>query len=158
MRIFLDGCDGTGKSTLAKYLSDRFKIDIFSLTKDSEKSLSRYIELDLNDTVYDRTFLSEVVYPEFFGRKPWLHSEVVKSLIEFYKSRGLFIICSAHPKDIQHRILVRGAEYMEVTKNIEAINKAYIDIAKQYNLLVVNTSIMTMEQIGDEIERRLKND
>lgn len=158
MRIFLDGCDGTGKSTLATYLSERFKIDKFCLTKDSKKSVTRYMEvMKTDDVVYDRTFLSEVVYPSVFGREDWLSETQVDKLIEYYKGAGLFVICTAEPRDIRQRILRRGAEHLEVIKNIDRINAQYVEIAKKYNLIVVDTSIIDYKTIGDYIEKEIRN-
>ena len=158
MRIFLDGCDGTGKSTLATYLSERFKIDKFCLTKDSKKSVPRYMEvMKTDDVVYDRTFLSEVVYPRVFGREDWLSETQVDKLIEYYKGAGLFVICTAEAKDIRQRILRRGAEHLEVIKSIDSINAKYVELAKKYNLIVVDTSIIDNRVIGDYIEKEIRN-
>lgn len=159
MKIYLDGCDGVGKSTLATYLSERFAIDKFCLTKDSEKSIGRYMDFKLDDVVYDRTFLSEVVYPEIFGREKRLSEKDIKFLLRWYSDNDtLFVICTAPDDEIKRRILARGVEHLEVIKNIDVINNAYREIAKKYNLMIVNTHVHSNEEIGDMIERRLKND
>lgn len=159
MKIYLDGCDGVGKSTLANYLSERFCIDKFCLTKDSEKSIDRYKSLThLDNVVYDRTFLSEVVYPEIFGREEWLSENDIEYLLDCYrKEKCLIVICTASNETIRDRILARGVEFFEVIKNIANINTKYRELAMKYNLLLVNTQCHTSEEIGDMIERRLKN-
>lgn len=158
MRIYLDGCDGVGKSTLAKYLSERFKLDIFCLTKDSEKSIDRYNELAaIENVVHDRTFLSEVVYPKIFRRDNWLTDDAVCELIEFYnQDDGVLVICTAPDDIIRRRILDRQTfEHYEVVNNIDYINSSYRELANKYNLLLVDTQTLDFDTIGDMIERRL---
>lgn len=158
MKIYLDGCDGVGKSTLANYLSERFCIDKFCLTKDSEKSLVRYMQLTyLDNVVYDRTFLSEVVYPKVFGREEWLSKNDIKNLLDLYKrEKCLIVICTASNSTIRDRILARGVEFIEVIKNLETIDTEYIELAHKYNLLLVNTQCNSSEEIGDMIEKEIK--
>lgn len=158
MKLYLDGCDGSGKTTLADYLSKRFKIDKFTLTKDSEKSIQRYLELETyKNVVHDRTFLSEHVYPEIFGRKKWMSDAQVETLINIYKLDGMMIICTSPDEIIASRLGKRGDEFEEVLTNICIINKAYLEIAKQHNILVVDTDRLSFEMIGDYIERRIEN-
>ena len=160
MRIFLDGCDGTGKSTLAKYLSERFNLDIFCLTKNSEKSIGKYKELlSINNVVHDRTFLSEMVYPPIFERDSWLkHFDVCKLIDSYSINDGIIVICTAPDEIIRKRINTRcNLEYQEIVDNISYINSTYKFLARTYDLLLVNTNISSLEEIGDEIERRLNN-
>ena len=157
MKIYLDGVDGAGKSTLANYLSQYFKIDKFCLTKDSEKSIDRYLEVrSIDNVVYDRTFLSEVVYPEIFNRKPWMSESDIKMLLDIYK-KDIFIILTADIEDIRQRIFKRGDEFEEVIRQLELINNSYLEIAKKYDLLLINTSITSFKDVVDMIERRLHN-
>ena len=159
MRIFLDGCDGTGKTTLAKYLSERFNLDIFCLTKEGVKSVKRYKELlSIDNVVHDRTFLSEVVYPPVFGRSRWLSDDVICELIDQYrKSDDIFVICTCDDRAIRERISHRFTfEYEEVVDNINYINGSYKEIAIKYDLLLVDTYKLTLEEIGDIIEKEIK--
>lgn len=166
MRIFLDGCDGAGKSTLAKYLSERFNLDIFSLTKNSEKSEKRYIELlSIDNVIHDRTFLSEVVYPPVFGRDIWLTDDAIVELFGHYcKKDDLFIICTAPDEVIRQRIINRHEfEYQEIVDNIAYINSKYKDIFLNYgglannNIFLVDTFIVDFDMFGDTVERRLRD-
>ena len=157
MKIYLDGCDGSGKSTLADYLSSRFCIDKFCLTKDSEKSLKRYVNIAcIDDVVCDRTFISELVYPTVFGREKVLSQYEADTLIDLYKSEGIIIVCTAHTEAIRRRLSERGDEFQEVLDNLQMINNEYIRIAIDNNILVVDTDITTKKDIGDYIERRLE--
>ena len=159
MRIYLDGCDGSGKSTLAKYLSKRFGLDIFCLTKDSEKSMKRYLEigLGLDNVVYDRTFFSEAIYPMIFDRDLWLDSDDIEELLDLYNcGNRIIVICTTHDYIIRDRLRQRGDEFGEVIDNLSLINKKYREIADRYNLMLVDTYEQTLEEIGDQIERRIK--
>lgn len=159
MRIYLDGCDGTGKSSLADYLARRFRLDKFCLTKDSEKSVLRYLEIrQTNNTVYDRTFVSEIVYPQVFNRKEWMTERDKEILFTCYldiEPDDIFIILTADIEDIYNRILLRSSEeYPEILKNIKLINDKYLEIAHQYNIPVINTSEIDIKKITQLIERR----
>lgn len=155
MKIYLDGCDGSGKSTLAKYIANRFGLDIFCLTKNSEKTIERYLDIAfIDNVVYDRTFFSEIVYPNVFKRKEWLNEFQIQNLIKYYNS--LFVICTAPDYIIQDRLRRRGYEFEEITNNISYINKKYQEIAQKYDLMIVDTYELSLDDIGDEIERRLK--
>lgn len=158
MKIYLDGCDGSGKSTLTDYLSTRFCIDKFCLTKDSDKSLKRYIDiLNIDDVVCDRTFLSEMVYPSVFGREKWLSQYAIEFLISLYKNNGIMIVCTAPIQVLKKRLIERGDEFKEVLNNLHMINNEYLKIANENSILVVDTTIITKENVGDYIERRLQN-
>lgn len=155
MRIFLDGADGVGKTTLSNYLAEHFKMDKFCLTKNSEKSISRYIEIrSIDNVIYDRTFLSEMVYPKIFKRKSLLSESDIKMLLKIYK-KDIFIILTADIKDIRKRILERGNEYEEVINQIELINESYLKIAKKYNLSLLNTTYLSLNDIKNVIERKI---
>lgn len=155
MRIFLDGADGVGKTTLSNYLSEYFKMDKFCLTKDSEKSIHRYLEIrQVDNVVFDRTFLSEVVYPKIFNRKEWITNSEIEMLLKIYK-KDIFIILTANIDDIRKRINERGEEYEEVIRQIELINNSYLELAKKYDLLIFNTSYISFEDIKNVIERRI---
>lgn len=160
MKIYIDGCDGTGKSTLAKYLSDRFKLDIFYMSKDSERSIMKYCErICIDDVVYDRTFISETIYPMVFGRDTTLSPEDVESLLDYYDNpNSLFVICTAPEEIIRARLFWReGSEDSNVLDNLLYINDKYVEFAYKHNLMLVDTDELSLEEIGDEIERRLKN-
>lgn len=160
MRIFLDGCDGTGKTSLADYISEYFKIDKFCLTKDSEKSISRYLDIiKIDNVVFDRTFISEMVYPKVFNREKWMTADDVEYLLANYlfknpDSKDKFIILTSDLEDIYNRILLRDSvEYPEIMKNLKLINDEYINIANTYDIPLFNTSETTMKEIIDFIER-----
>lgn len=158
MRIYLDGCDGTGKSTLADELSKEFNLDKFCLTKDSEKSVSRYLEIrQIDNTIFDRTFLSEIVYPKVFGRKEWMTDYDKEILLYHYLKLDpddVFIILTAENEDIKKRILSRGDEYPEILDNISKINKKYVELAFKYHIQIIDTSVMDLKEIIQIIRRR----
>ena len=48
MNIIIEGCDGVGKTTLAKKLADKYCCDILHMTKNSDKTLDSNISKMLN--------------------------------------------------------------------------------------------------------------
>lgn len=83
MIIVVEGVDGTGKSTLAKELSERLKIPLYDnsfMTREPELIDTRQTLVELQTAVevatkmrggmiFDRLHLSEMAYNEYYGRE-----------------------------------------------------------------------------------------
>ena len=95
MKIALDGCDGVGKSTIAEKLANKFGCNIVRLTNGGDRSLGAYRSLmTCDNVVHDRTFISEIIYPKYFGRESRLNAEIVPQLFQMIESYDikLFIL------------------------------------------------------------------
>lgn len=153
MRIALDGCDGTGKTTISEKLANKFGCNIVRLTNGGDRSLKAYVNMmTCDNVVHDRTFLSEIIYPKYFGRKSRLDSEIIPTLyqlIDFYDI-NLFIL-TAKPETILERINVRGDEFIDDDEKFVQINADYLRMASERGFTIIDTTNKTIDEIVEEI-------
>lgn len=153
MRIALDGCDGTGKTTIAEKLANKFGCNIIRLTYEGDRSIDAYEELmRCHNVVHDRTFLSEIIYPKYFNRESRLEEDRIDDLFAYlrYFKIKLFIL-TAEDETIAERLNKRGDEYLDDIGAILSINQEYLSIAQEHQLLVIDTTNKTIDEIVDEI-------
>ncbi len=158
MRIAIDGCDGTGKSTVAEKLANKLKCNIVHLTHKGSRSVFSYQEfMRCNDVVHDRTFISEIIYPKYFNRKSELSEEDAEQL--FYRMRfhriKVFIL-TASIEAISERIDVRGDEFITDVDKFKKINDEYLKIANEHEFTIIDTTNKTIDEIVEEIGGYLK--
>ena len=76
--VILDGCDGTGKTTLAKIIAAKYGWDICHCTGDDPKDYEFYRQTGKKqNVVWDRHTIGELIYPTVFNRKPELATAAV---------------------------------------------------------------------------------
>lgn len=155
MRIILEGCDGTGKTTLAKILAERYKLDICHCTQRDAKDYDFYFQtLRKEDVIWDRHTLGELVYPNIFGREPQLACCEARDIIEAAKKDGVKIfVLTTDPSILKQRLLSRGTEDWRIIKQCQEIDSAFQFHAKAFNIPVIDTSKMTLNEIFDLIEK-----
>lgn len=139
MRIIIDGCDGVGKTTLAKYIASILNLDYCHCTyKDNiSKEFYRYT-LDKEDVIWDRHFVAELIYPEVFGRKQKLLYKDAKELATYCKENGIiYIILTASNDEIKNRLDYKG-EFAIIKNNYVKINRLFCMYAKKLNIPLYN--------------------
>lgn len=153
MRIALDGCDGTGKTTISEKLANKFGCNIVRLTYGGDRSLKAYTHLMICDNiVHDRTFLSEIIYPKYFGRASRLDSEIIPTLYEIIKAYDInMFILTAKPETILERIGKRGDEFIDDSNKFIQINADYVTTAMENNFIIIDTTNKTIDEIVEEI-------
>lgn len=153
MRLIIEGCDGTGKSTLIEFLSDCYHCDIMRMTKNGSKEFNDYIDKHkLDNVIFDRCFISEHVYCSLFGKKPSFSEEELGYLINNAKERGFkFIILRSDAETIRKRLIKRGNEYGEVLDNIDFILKRYEEISEIYDIPMIDSSDNQYSTFADVI-------
>ena len=158
MRILIDGCDGTGKTSVCEKLANKFGCNIVRLTHDGDRNFKAYSEAMIPDNmVHDRTFLSEIIYPKNFGRASRLmHSSITAlyQLIEQYDAK-VFIL-TADNDEIVRRLNLRGDEFIDDFKKIKGINYDYIQIALIQEYILIDTTNKTIDEVVEEIGGYLK--
>lgn len=149
MRIMLDGCDGSGKSTLSNLLAEKHNCDIVHMTLWSSKTFGSYINrmTSFDNIIFDRCFISEYIYSKVFNRTTDIDDKKVKMLIDIAKSLGYNIyIMTTTNENIKNRLNKRNDENDEILNNIDKINNEYIDFAKKFNIKLIRE-----EDINNEI-------
>ncbi len=158
MRILIDGCDGTGKTSVCEKLANKFGCNIVRLTHDGDRNFRAYSEAMIPDNmVHDRTFLSEIIYPKNFGRASRLMDSSISALyqlIEQYDAK-VFIL-TADNDEIVRRLNLRGDEFIDDFEKIKGINYDYIQIALIQEYILIDTTNKTIDEVVEEIGGYLK--
>lgn len=130
MRLILEGPDCAGKSTMAKELAERLKLDIIKSTYYGPKNFSAYRErLECQDVVIDRCWISEVIYSKYFSRRSNVDDLTDRKLCEICVKRNIPIVVMLPPIDvIIQRMTERGDDFYSVVyPNVGAIYHEYVD-------------------------------
>ena len=130
MRLILEGPDCAGKSTMAKELSERLKLDIIKSTYCGPKTIDAYCErLACQDVVIDRCWISEVIYSKYFGCQPIVDDFTDRMLCDICVKQNIPIVVMLPPIDvIIKRMTVRGDDFYSVVfPNVDAIYQDYVD-------------------------------
>lgn len=155
MKIILEGCDGTGKTTLAKILADKYGLDICHCTQYDAADYNFYRQtLRKENVVWDRHTIGELIYPKIFDRKPQISTEDARLVMHYAKEEGVKVLVLTDDIDvIMDRLSKRvPAEDPRIVENIEAIDDLFLAYAKHFRLKVINTRTMTLQQIFDLVE------
>lgn len=154
MRVILEGADGTGKTTLAKILADKYGLDICHCTQYDPSDYNFYRQsVRKNNVIWDRHTIGELIYPEVFNREPKIGTEDARLVIHYAKEEGTKIFVLTENVDlIIKRLNERGTEDERILTNIKWINDQFLFYADQYNIPVISTSKMTLDEIFKLVE------
>lgn len=155
MKIILEGCDGTGKTTLAKMLADKYGLDICHCTQADPADYEFYKQTARKDNVvWDRHTIGELIYPFVFGRKPKISPEDARLVLAYAREAGakIFILTSDN-EEIKRRLIARGKEDQRILDKLEWIDKEFRHYADIFNIPVIDTSKMTFAEIFELIEK-----
>ena len=155
MKIILEGCDGTGKSTLAKLIADKYGLDICHCTQSDPADYEFYKQTARKDNVvWDRHTIGELVYPEVFDRKPKISPEDARLILAYAKEAGAKIfVLTSDIEEIKQRLINRGNEDERILKKLEWIDKTFRWYADIFKIPVIDTSKMTFSEIFALIEK-----
>lgn len=158
MRIAIDGCDGTGKSSVVEKLANKFNCNICRLTYKGDRSLNAYINfLNCENVVHDRTFLSEIIYPKYFGRTCKLEDALCDALYRFTKNVNVnTFILTASDETLRERVSKRGDEFICDLNILKNINADYLQFAEDLGYTIIDTTNKTIDEIVEEIGGYLK--
>ena len=145
MIFIIDGADGSGKTTLAKRLSDitGYKYFHFSYPKTIEEKLNmvqNYREFIKNNpnAILDRSWYSEMVYgPVMRGPSYVSHRDMQDLELLLAKYGGLIIYCTDKPEVLWKRATERGEDYVTDYTKFVAICEKFDEVLGVQHLVPV---------------------
>lgn len=175
--IILEGLSRTGKSTICKSLSEKFKLRNISIKNKMPENVSLpdfyhgihvvmneiYREFPEETFILDRSFLSELVYSKFFDRTTHQKEDSIISDLLFDNNFILIYLKNTHedyqkrgPKD---RIVYSKEDYEKQTDLFDwffSVYKENIDTESWQNRFIeLNTSINSIEECIENIEQTM---
>lgn len=77
MKIILEGCDCTGKTTLAKQLCEKYNLYYSHVTSKDPNDFEFYFNtMKTDNIIWDRHLLGEMIYPTVYNRKGNLNLKI----------------------------------------------------------------------------------
>lgn len=155
MRIILEGVDGAGKTTLAKILADKYKLDICHCTQYDGTDYAFYRQLVRKDNVvWDRHTIGELIYPEIFERQQNICYEDARLVLAYAREAKTKIFVLTCDSDIlKKRLLSRGTEDYRIIKRCKYIDERFRFYAQMFDVPVIDTSKMTLNEIFTAVEK-----
>lgn len=151
--IVIEGCDGTGKTTLCKKLAERYGWDTVHVTSKDPNDFNFYTQtLRKKNVIYDRHFLGEMIYPSVYNRKGNLNKydlDWLKSYI--FDTKTCVIVLTAKLDEIKRRLTERG-ELKFVFDKVDSINDQFLKLAHSCMFKIFDTSIDSFDTICEYIE------
>lgn len=154
MLIVLEGCDGTGKTTLAKLLQTCYNMEYIHCTAETPnnyKFFADIIKRSANtDIVCDRFFWGQFVYQKEEERhltKDELFSLYI--LMNTISKRNRIILVEADPFTVRYRLQLRrentDKSILDIMQDFRSIaNESYTDVP----VYRYNTSTGEIERMG----------
>lgn len=154
MRIILEGCDGTGKTTLTKLYADKYNLDICHCTQHDPSDYDFYKQtIRKNNVIWDRHTIGELIYPRVFNRTAQISPEDARIILSHGKELGAKIFVLTSPIDvIRLRLQERGGECKEVLDKLAWIDNQFKFFADQFNIPVIDTSNFNIQELYDLVE------
>ena len=151
--IIIEGCDGTGKTTLCRLLARKYGWDTVHVTSKDPNDFDFYKQtLRKTNVVYDRHFLGELIYPKVYDRKGNLNVYDADWFRKYsLETKTCIIVLTTDIDEIKRRLTERG-ELSFVYDKVEIINKQFIGLANRLMIKIFDTSIDSFEDICKYIE------
>jgi thymidylate kinase len=133
-RFIIEGCDGTGKTTLAKKLIEKYGLEYVHCGTDDPSDYPFYSQsMRKANVVWDRHFIGEMVYPRFFNRKPKIGKYHFERLLKQAKELGVVILVLTATDEVlnSHN---EDDIYETVRNNHKRINKKFMKVAEKYGI------------------------
>ena len=127
MIVCLEGPDGSGKSTLVRYLQEKYNMKMKHSSSETKNDFQYHLDLLKEDNVVlDRANLGEIVYPAVYNRQKKMNwDEQVDFMNACMDNDVIYIIFYASNfNTLKDRLFKRG-DTEQVLNNAEKINLAF---------------------------------
>lgn len=149
MNIIIEGTDGTGKSTLAKYLQDKFDLKYQHSSSETDNDFEYHFELldSKENIVLDRFQLGEIIYPIF---TPGRESKITLSqavMLSRMEDTLTIILYASDTSVLRDRLHERGELYSPL---YDTTNLLFKLLGETFELLEVPVLILDICEFKDE--------
>lgn len=149
MNIIIEGTDGTGKSTLAKYLQENFNLKYQHSSSETDNNFDYHFELldSKENVVLDRFQLGEIIYPMLTpdrDSKITLSQAVMLSRME---DTLTIILYASDTSVLKDRLHERGELYSPL---YDTVNEMFKLLGEVFELLEVPVLILDICEFKDE--------
>ena len=130
--ILLEGCDGGGKTTLAKFLANKFGLRRIKngAPEPGEDLVQAYLKQVAPDTIIDRAWPSELIYAPLLKRRPLVSIHESAALFgELSQLGGRVIICLPPLATCERAWKDRPGELFQDRNILKAAWDGYSDLA-----------------------------
>lgn len=160
MKIIIEGCDGTGKTTLANLLAERYGMDICHCTHKDPADYDFYRQtLRKENVIWDRHTLGELIYPQVFNRKQKIGTEDARLIMHYAKEENVKVfVLTCNVTEIWRRLDRRGNEHRKIYENVPYIDERFRFYAKEFGIPIIDTSKMTLKEIYNIISKDFKGE
>lgn len=163
--IIVEGIDGTGKSTVCKYLESVEGKKIHHLQY-SEKTSEGFLNLIANlpiDIVLDRSFISELVYGPILRQYSRIDIDQTKIIVdELHKKDARIIYLKSQKEDLLKRRINNEEDYNLILNYYELLNESYNQtikkISEELETYTINTSENNIENVKILVKGIIKNE
>ena len=130
--IIVEGVDGVGKSTFAKFLAASLGYEYRHLSYKDDNSFEAYRDrlLEFCDgreggVVYDRFLFSELAYSEVLGRTPKFDENQKQNLfVMLDRHAEVFHVRHSNLEEVKRRLEARGEDFLPLDK-VQPIQDAF---------------------------------
>lgn len=143
-----------GKSTLAKYLANKFNLEILHSSSETKNDLDYHIELiEKDNIVLDRANLGEIVYPLIYGREPKMTLDEQAYFMTFCSTQKVIYIIfyASNFNTLKDRLFNRG-DTKQVLNNAKRLNALYRILAESYKNIYSNVYTIDITKDSDQIQ------
>jgi thymidylate kinase len=146
--IVFEGCDGTGKTTLATATAERTCATLIhsTLTPPGTDLPTAYSNLldQPGRLVFDRCFLSELVYgPIYRGHARLSYQHMTTLVRKVIERRGVFVHVTAPAAEIRRRLAARGENDLPSLDDLGLICDRYDDLFRAIETMTTVLHIST---------------
>jgi thymidylate kinase len=154
MNIIIEGCDGVGKTTLVNKLKKYYGVDSIRLSYKDPTDFEFYDRiLEKSDCIFDRHFLSEIVYSKLFNRESVIDFENTEKLLNKAHELNIPIfILDTDKSIILDRLLARGTEHGTILNNVSYLQDSFYTLSTLYGIEIIDTTKVSFEEIIGKVE------
>lgn len=157
--IIIEGTDGTGKSTIADYISESYNFEYYHSSDKTPNDYNYHFELLSSDhkNVLDRFQIGEIIYPILFGRKSKLSLNQVLMLARTEDTHTI-ILYSSSEEFLFNRLKNRGDNVDDIEHVFQA-NKLFKLVGEFFDILDIPVTLLDVakDDLHREVDRIIGN-